>query len=81
MKARMLPNPQAYLKELPDPRQETKNKLHKLEDILVLQRFHIRSITPKFGSVQHISVGGQALPDHQAKPDLQNTLLVAFMGY
>jgi hypothetical protein len=33
MKAEMLPNPQAYLKELPDSRRETKNKLHKLEDI------------------------------------------------
>ena len=36
MKAGMLPNPQAYLKELPDPRRETKNKLHKLEDILMI---------------------------------------------
>ena len=36
MKAGMLPNPQAYLKELPDPRRETKNKLHKLEDILII---------------------------------------------
>jgi len=33
IKAGMLPNPQAYLKNLPDPRRETKNKLHKLEDI------------------------------------------------
>jgi len=36
MKAGMLPNPQAYLKDLPDPRRETKNKLHKLEDILMI---------------------------------------------
>ena len=36
MKAGMLPNPQTYLKELPDPRVETKNKLHKLEDILMI---------------------------------------------
>ncbi|WP_436969958.1 transposase family protein [Methylobacter tundripaludum] len=32
----MLPNPQVYCKELPDPRRETKNKLHKLEDILMI---------------------------------------------
>ena len=36
MKAGMLPNPQTYLKELPDPQVETKNKLHKLEDILMI---------------------------------------------
>jgi hypothetical protein len=36
MKAGMLPNPQAYLKNLPDPRRETKNKLHKLEDIVMI---------------------------------------------
>lgn len=27
------------------------------------------------------SVGGQALPDNQAKPDLQNALLLGFMCY
>jgi len=36
MKAGMLTNPQAYLKNLPDPRRETKNKLHKLEDIVMI---------------------------------------------
>ncbi|MGZ8907861.1 MAG: ISAs1 family transposase [Methylobacter sp.] len=35
MKAEILPNPQSYLKELPDSRRETKNKLHELEDILI----------------------------------------------
>jgi predicted transposase YbfD/YdcC len=32
----LLPNPQTYLANLPDPRRETKNKLHKLEDILMI---------------------------------------------
>jgi hypothetical protein len=31
----MLPNPQPYFANLPDPRRETKNKLHKLEDIMI----------------------------------------------
>jgi hypothetical protein len=31
----MLPNPQPYFANLPDPRRETKNKLHKLEDIVM----------------------------------------------
>jgi hypothetical protein len=30
----MLPNPQPYFANLPDPRRETKNKLHELEDIV-----------------------------------------------
>jgi DDE_Tnp_1-associated len=32
----MLPNPQPYFAELPDPRRETKNKLHKLQDIVMI---------------------------------------------
>lgn len=32
----LLPNPQPYLASVPDPRRETKNKLHKLEDILMI---------------------------------------------
>jgi predicted transposase YbfD/YdcC len=32
----MLPNPQSYFADLPDPRRETKNKLHKLEDIVMI---------------------------------------------
>ena len=36
MKTGLLPNPQAYLNGVPDPRRETKNKLHKLEDILMI---------------------------------------------
>lgn len=32
----MLPNPQSYFKDLPDPRRTTRNKLHKLEDIVML---------------------------------------------
>lgn len=32
----MLPNPQPYFAALPDPRRETRNKLHKLEDIVML---------------------------------------------
>ena len=32
----MLPNPLPYFSDLPDPRRETRNKLHKLEDIVML---------------------------------------------
>ena len=32
----MLPNPAPYFAALPDPRRETRNKLHKLEDIVML---------------------------------------------
>ena len=32
----MLPNPQPYFAHLPDPRRETKNKLHKLGDIVMI---------------------------------------------
>lgn len=32
----MLPNPQPYFADLPDPRRETKNKLHKLQDMLMI---------------------------------------------
>ena len=32
----MLPNPQPFFAELPDPRRETRNKLHKLEDIVMI---------------------------------------------
>jgi predicted transposase YbfD/YdcC len=32
----MLPNPQPFFANLPDPRRETRNKLHKLEDILMI---------------------------------------------
>ena len=32
----MLANPQAYFEALPDPRRETKNKLHKLQDIIMI---------------------------------------------
>ena len=32
----MLPNPQTYFAELPDPLRETRNKLHKLEDIVMI---------------------------------------------
>lgn len=32
----MLPNPLPYFAELPDPRRETRNKLHKLKDIVMI---------------------------------------------
>lgn len=32
----MLANPQTYFAELPDPRRQTRNKLHKLEDIVMI---------------------------------------------
>jgi predicted transposase YbfD/YdcC len=32
----MLPDPRSYFADLPDPRRETRNKLHKLEDIVML---------------------------------------------
>ena len=32
----MLPNPQPFFADLPDPRRETRNKLLKLEDILMI---------------------------------------------
>lgn len=32
----MLPNPQSYFADLPDPRRETKNKLHALNDIVMI---------------------------------------------
>ena len=32
----MRPNPQPFFAELPDPRRETRNKLHKLEDIVMI---------------------------------------------
>lgn len=32
----MLPDPRPYFEELPDPRRETKNKLHSLQDIIML---------------------------------------------
>ena len=32
----MLPDPRPYFADLPDPRRETKNKLHKLHDILMI---------------------------------------------
>lgn len=32
----MLPNPLPYFSELPDPRRQTRNKLHKLEDIVMI---------------------------------------------
>lgn len=32
----MLPNPQPFFAELPDPRRQTRNKLHKLEDIVMI---------------------------------------------
>ena len=42
MKAGVLLNPKAYLKELPDPGRET-NKLHKLKDILMIVRCSLLS--------------------------------------
>lgn len=33
----MLPDPRPYLAEIVDPRQETKNKLHKLSNIVKTQ--------------------------------------------
>jgi hypothetical protein len=32
----MLPDPRPYFAEIIDPRRETKNKLHKLSDILMI---------------------------------------------
>jgi hypothetical protein len=32
----MLPNPRPYFQDLKDPRRETKNKLHKLSDIVMI---------------------------------------------
>jgi hypothetical protein len=32
----LLPSPQSYFKDLPDPRRVMLNKLHKLEDIVML---------------------------------------------
>ncbi len=32
----MLPNPQPFFTDLPDPRREARNKLHKLEDIVMI---------------------------------------------
>ncbi len=32
----MLPNPQPFFADLPDPRRQTRNKLHKLEDIVMI---------------------------------------------
>ena len=32
----MLPNPLPYFAELPHPRRETRNKLHKLTDIIMI---------------------------------------------
>lgn len=32
----MLPNPQPFFSDLPDPRRETRNRLHKLEDIVMI---------------------------------------------
>ncbi len=32
----MRPNPQPFFAELPGPRRETRNKLHKLEDIVMI---------------------------------------------
>ena len=32
----MLANPQTYFTDLPDPRRQTRNKLHKLEDIVMI---------------------------------------------
>ena len=32
----MLANPQTYFAELPDPKRQTRNKLHKLEDIVMI---------------------------------------------
>jgi hypothetical protein len=34
----MLPNLQPYFADLADPRRETKNKLHKLQDIVMIVR-------------------------------------------
>lgn len=35
----MLPNPAPYFADLPDPRRKTRNKLHKLEDIVMTSTF------------------------------------------
>ena len=32
----MLPNPKPFFADLPDPRRQTRNKLHKLEDIVMI---------------------------------------------
>ncbi|MFZ0256646.1 MAG: transposase family protein, partial [Gammaproteobacteria bacterium] len=32
----LLPDPRPYFAELPDPRRETRNKLHELHDILMI---------------------------------------------
>src|SRR5271170_5045884 len=32
----MLPNPLAYFSDLPEPRRQNRNKLHKLEDIVMI---------------------------------------------
>jgi hypothetical protein len=32
----MLPDPRPYFADLPDPRRETRNKLHKLNDLLMI---------------------------------------------
>lgn len=39
----MLPNPMPYFQDLQDPRRETKNKLHKLSDIVMIVLFAVLS--------------------------------------
>ena len=39
----MLPNPMPYFQDLKDPSRETKNKLHKLSDILMIVLYAVLS--------------------------------------
>jgi hypothetical protein len=58
----MLPqllDPRPYFANLPDPRRETRNKLHKLHDILMIPAFRLKlslSSSPKESHVREAQV-------------------------
>ena len=60
----MLPNPLPFFAELPDPRRETRNKLHQVEDIVmitlrpVLGGFEDWVSIEDFGYARAVAAGG-----------------------
>lgn len=56
----MLPNPQPYFADLPDPRRETRNKLHKLEDIVMITLCAVLGGYEDWVSIEDFGYGNEA---------------------
>lgn len=56
----MLPNPQPFFADLPDPRRETRNKLHKLEDIVMITLCAVLGGYEDWVSIEDFGYGNEA---------------------